>query len=144
MTTLLNPAPAGPVDADVATEMAQVVDILVPNEVEATTLTGLRCDDEDEVPQVARTLADRWKLQGCVITLGARGALVLDRFDGNETVTRIPPHRVRRRRHRRRRRRVLRVTGRRLAAGERCPPPRNWPTPPERCRPPRTAPRRTP
>lgn len=95
VTTLLNPAPAGPVDTDVAAEMAQVVDILVPNEVEATTLTGLRCDDEDDVPDVARTLADRWKLQGCVITLGSRGALVLDRSGGDETVTRIPPHQVR-------------------------------------------------
>jgi ribokinase len=78
VTTILTPAPAGPVDPS----LAAFVDILVPNEVEAAALTGLDCDDETQVPAIARRLADEWDLQGCVITLGARGAYVLDRSGG--------------------------------------------------------------
>ena len=50
----------------------------MPNEVEAAALTGLDCDDESQVPVIARRLADEWDLRGCVITLGSRGAFVLD------------------------------------------------------------------
>ncbi|MDX6261044.1 MAG: ribokinase [Kribbellaceae bacterium] len=74
VTTILTPAPAGPIDAS----LAAFVDILVPNEVEAAALTGLDCDDT-QVPVIARRLADEWNLRGCVITLGPRGAYVLDR-----------------------------------------------------------------
>ncbi|WP_328991648.1 ribokinase [Kribbella sp. NBC_01245] len=79
-TTIFNPAPAGPVDAG----LADVVDILVPNEVEAAELTGQSCDDEDALPRIARRLADEWDLQGCVITLGSRGVYLLDRSAGQE------------------------------------------------------------
>ncbi|MFI5712498.1 ribokinase [Kribbella sp. NPDC051620] len=74
VTTILTPAPAGPVDSS----LAAFVDILVPNEVEAAALTGLDCNDS-QVPVIARRLADDWNLRGCVITLGPRGAYVLDR-----------------------------------------------------------------
>ncbi len=77
-TTILTPAPAGPVD----TSLAAFVDILVPNEVEAAALTGLDCEDERQVPAIARRLADEWDLVGCVVTLGSRGAFVLDRSGG--------------------------------------------------------------
>ncbi len=68
------------------------MDILVPNEVEAAALTGLDCDDESQVPVIARRLADEWDLRGCVVTLGSRGAYVLDRSAGVEL--RVTPHRV--------------------------------------------------
>jgi ribokinase len=87
VTTILTPAPAGPVDAS----LAPFVDILVPNEVEAAALTGLDCDDS-QVPVIARRLADDWNLRGCVITLGPRGAYVLDRLAGIEL--RVPAHPV--------------------------------------------------
>ena len=85
VTTILTPAPVGPVDAS----LASFVDILVPNEVEAAALTGLDCDDS-QVPLIARRLADSWDLSGCVITLGARGAFVL--ADGVEVL--VPAHPV--------------------------------------------------
>jgi ribokinase len=88
VTTILTPAPVGPVDPS----LASYVDILVPNEVEAAALTGLDCDDESQVPMIARKLAEDWDLRACVVTLGARGAFVLDRVGGFEE--RIAAHEV--------------------------------------------------
>jgi ribokinase len=88
VTTILTPAPVGPVDAT----LASYVDILVPNEVEAAALTGLDCDDESQVPVIAHKLADEWELRGCVVTLGSRGAFVVDR--STQTEVWIEPHRV--------------------------------------------------
>ncbi|GAA1128797.1 ribokinase [Kribbella jejuensis] len=90
-TTILTPAPVGPVDPALA-GLAGYVDILVPNEVEAAALTGLNCDDESQVPMIARKLAEDWDLRGCVVTLGARGAYVLDRAGSFEE--RIAPYAV--------------------------------------------------
>ncbi|WP_433161280.1 ribokinase [Kribbella sp. CA-247076] len=87
VTTILTPAPVGPVDP----ALARFVDILVPNEVEAAALTGLDCDDETQVPVIARKLADEWELRGCVVTLGSRGAFVVDR-SGAEVW--VEPHQV--------------------------------------------------
>ena len=84
VTTILTPAPVGPVDPS----LASYVDILVPNEVEAAALTGLDCNDESQLPKIARKLADEWNLEGCVITLGARGVFLLDRTGGSETWSR--------------------------------------------------------
>ncbi|MGW1342388.1 ribokinase [Kribbella sp. NPDC002412] len=93
VTTILTPAPVGPVDR----LLASYVDILVPNEVEAAALTGLDCDDESQVPVIARKLADEWDLRGCVVTLGARGAFVVDRSSSSSSSSDevwIEPHRV--------------------------------------------------
>ena len=87
VTTILTPAPVGPIDHS----LAAYVDILVPNEVEAAALTGLDCDDSG-VPMVARKLAEEWDLRGCVVTLGSRGAFVLDRAAGYEE--RVDAHQV--------------------------------------------------
>jgi ribokinase len=89
-TTILTPAPAGPVDPS----LAEYVDILVPNEVEAAALTGMDCDDEAELPAIARRLSDEWNLRGCVITLGSRGAFVLDRSGRTEQQLRVTAHQV--------------------------------------------------
>jgi len=88
VTTVLTPAPVGPIEPRLMAD----VDILVPNEVEAAALTGLDCDDETQVPVIARKLADEWDLRGCVVTLGARGAFVVDRSSGAEVW--IEPHLV--------------------------------------------------
>jgi ribokinase len=70
LTTVLNPAPAQAV-----TESAlSLVDILIPNEVEATTLSGLRVVD----PDTALKAAERLICMGprrVVITLGEHGAV---------------------------------------------------------------------
>ncbi|MFI7064043.1 ribokinase [Kribbella sp. NPDC050124] len=89
VTTILTPAPVSPVDR----LLASYVDILVPNEVEAAALTGLDCDDESQVPIIARKLADEWNLRGCVVTLGSRGAFVVDRSSSSAAVW-IEPHQV--------------------------------------------------
>ena len=88
VTTILTPAPVGPVDP----ALSPHVDILVPNEVEAAALTGLDCDDSAQVPVIARKLADEWELRGCVVTLGSRGAFVIDRTEGTEVW--VDAHRV--------------------------------------------------
>lgn len=90
VTTILTPAPVGPVDPS----LGAYVDILVPNEVEAAALTGLDCNDESQLPKIARRLADEWDLQGCVITLGGRGVFVLDRTTDSDTEIRISGHSV--------------------------------------------------
>lgn len=97
VTTILTPAPVGPVDPS----LGAYVDILVPNEVEAAALTGLDCNDESQLPKIARRLADEWDLKGCVITLGGRGVFVLDRTTktstrngSSEAEIRIPGHAV--------------------------------------------------
>ncbi|WP_020523790.1 ribokinase [Catelliglobosispora koreensis] len=71
VTTILNPAPYLPLPADIA----EFVDVIIPNEVEAEQLTGLRCDD-DKAEQIARLLADSLARQAAVVTLGSRGAVL--------------------------------------------------------------------
>ena len=41
---------------------------------------------------IARKLADSWDLRGCVVTLGSRGAFVVDRAAGTEVW--VDPHQV--------------------------------------------------
>jgi ribokinase len=89
-TTILTPAPVGPVDPS----LAAFVDILVPNEVEAAALTGLDCGDESQWSAIARQLSDQWDLRGCIITLGSRGAFVLDRSGSSSTEIRVEAHQV--------------------------------------------------
>jgi ribokinase len=80
-TTMLNPAPALELDQDLLSK----VDICLPNEVEATTLTHIRVDDLDGAIRAAHALVSR----GCgavVVTLGAKGAVYVDR----ERVLEVP------------------------------------------------------
>ncbi len=67
---LLNPAPASPV----ADGLLALIDIIVPNQIEAEALTGGRLSSIDE----AFAAADRLRARGpdtVVITLGERGAI---------------------------------------------------------------------
>ena len=79
--TIYNPAPA----ADIPDELLQLTDILVPNETEASLLTGLTTSTDAGAARAARALQDRCLAGGdprgvraVIITLGSRGALVLD------------------------------------------------------------------
>lgn len=74
--TILNPAPAAAVPAELLAPIE-----LVPNEVEAETLTGMRVDDIDGAVQAASLLRERGPLQ-VVVTLGERGAVAVE--DGRE------------------------------------------------------------
>ena len=71
MTTILNPAPAAPLNAQTYSQ----VDILTPNEREASDLTGLEVQTVEDARRAAASLRSR----GCrvvIITLGKDGALL--------------------------------------------------------------------
>ncbi|MDI1463135.1 ribokinase [Catellatospora sp. KI3] len=72
--TVLNPAPY----ADLPGEIADLVDVIVPNEVEAEQLTGLSCRG-DAALGVALKLRRDFAGTGAVVTLGGRGVVVVDR-----------------------------------------------------------------
>lgn len=70
--TILNPAPAVPLPD----ELLRLTDICAPNEVETEMLTGLPVGTLDEAEAAARMLLTRGP-QAVILTLGARGALVV-------------------------------------------------------------------
>lgn len=86
LLTILNPAPA---DQRVCRSgILELVDVITPNEGEAAALTGLEIADGPEAVAAARKLQQ----MGCrrvVVTLGARGCLVVD-----EAMTWQPAYRV--------------------------------------------------
>lgn len=81
---ILNPAPARALRDGLLAD----VDVLVPNEGELTVLAGEASvpDQLDEIAALARSVP----VEQVVVTLGARGALVVD----DERVTRVPAPRV--------------------------------------------------
>lgn len=82
-TVVLNPAPAV---ADLA-DFAGLVDYVIPNVNEATKLTGVDCNGEGAA-RAAKAVMKQTGARGVVITLGARGALVVD----NGTVELVDGH----------------------------------------------------
>ncbi|NND04463.1 MAG: ribokinase [Acidimicrobiia bacterium] len=76
---ILNPAPA----AELPTGLLENVDILVPNESELASLAGAHTATEDEVAAAARSLP----VSEVVVTLGARGALVVSKSG----IKHVPP-----------------------------------------------------
>ncbi len=66
--------------------MLALADVLVPNETEAATLTGLRPDDWASAERMARAL-QQCGPRSVIITLGSRGVLLLD----EEHVMQQPP-----------------------------------------------------
>ncbi|GAB3354114.1 ribokinase [Modestobacter lapidis] len=70
-TVVLNPAPAQPLPAG----LLDRVDVLVPNEHELVRLTG--ADDGDRTPAELTALSRQLGVPAVVVTLGARGALVV-------------------------------------------------------------------
>ena len=68
-TVILNPAPAtGPLPAD----WLPLIDYLIPNELEAATLTGLPVDSADDAAKAAAALRAAGA-RNVLVTLGARG-----------------------------------------------------------------------
>lgn len=72
--TILNPAP--PPEAHLIAKLAELVDIVTPNEIEARDLTGSSSDDPALLTQLLRDRGFR----NVVMTCGARGSFV--RTDG--------------------------------------------------------------
>jgi len=78
---ILNPAPA----CELPCELFKYISLLVPNQTEASLLSGLQCHDEEcLIEAVARLRAKG--VQDVVVTLGSKGSLVC--HDGQ--VERIP------------------------------------------------------
>lgn len=71
--TVLNPAPAVPLDLD----LVGAVTFLVPNRSELALLTGLPVEDEPQAIAAARVLVERG-VRTVIVTLGADGALAVD------------------------------------------------------------------
>ncbi len=71
--TILNPAPA----ATIPDELLSLTDILIPNEIEASMLTGMPTGTLPEVTAAARKLQE-WGVKTVLITLGSRGALIVN------------------------------------------------------------------
>jgi ribokinase len=83
-TVVLNPAPAQPLPADVL----RLVDVLVPNEHELLRLTG--ADGGDRSLTELAALCRQLGAGGVVVTLGARGALVVPAT--GTALLQAPPH----------------------------------------------------
>ena len=80
---VLNPAP---VTAPLARNWLESADFLIPNEVEASALSGIEVDS----PESARRAAQALRQQGArnvIITLGKRGVLVLAEGEGADAAS---------------------------------------------------------
>lgn len=70
MFTVLNPAPA----RLIGKEILQYVDLIVPNETETASLTGIAPDTEQQVQEVYRQFAS-YGVKQMIITLGKQGCV---------------------------------------------------------------------
>ena len=66
--TILNPSPALPLSA----EILSLTDFLVPNELEAQTLAGLKMKKDQDLPKIAARLL-KMGVKNVAITLGSKG-----------------------------------------------------------------------
>lgn len=73
---ILNPAPARPLPA----EIFSLIDVITPNEIEAQQLSGIDAGEADGALAAARRIAGLGTPR-VVLTLGSRGALMLDPQD---------------------------------------------------------------
>ncbi len=83
--TILNPAPAAPLPD----ELLRLADICAPNETETELLTGLPAGSPQEAEAAARRLLERGP-GAVILTLGERGALLVDRDGVAEHVPAVP------------------------------------------------------
>lgn len=66
--TLLNPSPSRPLSP----KILSLTDFLVPNELEAQALSGMKMREDQDLPQIAAKLLKRG-VKNVVITLGSKG-----------------------------------------------------------------------
>lgn len=85
LNVLLNPAPA----RSLPDELLSLPDFIVPNESELNLLTDLPVNDIASAEAAARSLLERG-IQNVIVTLGARGALIVSRA----MTKHIPPFHV--------------------------------------------------
>lgn len=68
--TILNPAPA---KHNINSELLDLTDLIVPNETESETITGIAVSDEESMEENARKFREMG-VQNLIITVGERGA----------------------------------------------------------------------
>jgi ribokinase len=83
---ILNPAPARPLPET----LLDCVDVLIPNESEASLLASMPIQSRKEAEEAARRLLDRG-LQAVILTRGGEGALVVT---AEGRAVHLPPHQV--------------------------------------------------
>ena len=84
---ILNPAPA----RKLPPQILQGVDVLVPNEPETSQLTGIDIEAPESTQEAAKALLELG-VANVVLTLGSRGALVLD--GDSQQFLRVAPYSV--------------------------------------------------
>jgi len=77
LLTILNPAPAS---GALPSEMLKYVDVITPNESEASRLTGIDVCDKASAERAARILRQQG-IKNVVVTLGSQGCLLVDDLD---------------------------------------------------------------
>lgn len=77
LLTILNPAP---VSNEIPHETLQYVDVITPNETEASRMTGVEVTDRASAERAARILKHQG-VKNVVVTLGSRGCVVVDDLD---------------------------------------------------------------
>jgi ribokinase len=85
--TILNPAPALP--PAVAEPLWRLADVLTPNEHEAAMLSGVMVDSAESAGAAARQLQARGA-GDVIVTLGARGCIVVERNSPPEVFLALP------------------------------------------------------
>lgn len=83
---ILNPAPA----TSLPTSLLALVDVITPNENEASMLTGVAVRDINTAKDAARQLSAIGNIKTVIVTLGNDGALVLH----NDIFTHVPVQKV--------------------------------------------------
>ena len=81
--TVINPAPA----KAVPDQVLATLDMIVVNETECETITGVYPENKDTAEKAAKSLQEKG-VKTVVITLGERGSLV---FDVDEVIESVPP-----------------------------------------------------
>ncbi|BFZ58555.1 hypothetical protein PYCC9005_005618 [Savitreella phatthalungensis] len=76
--SILNPAPAVQLDD----KLLSKVSILIPNETEASILTGVQVVDGESAKEAGRQLLGRGVREAVLVTLGAQGVVACIRQDG--------------------------------------------------------------
>ncbi|WP_244827882.1 ribokinase [Caballeronia sp. TF1N1] len=78
-TTILNPAPAA---NELPADWFGLVDYLIPNELEAATLSGIAISTPDDARRAAHALRQKGA-RNVIVTLGGQGVFALLESDGN-------------------------------------------------------------
>ncbi|MDU4660807.1 MAG: ribokinase, partial [Clostridium butyricum] len=83
--TILNPAPAN----KIPDELLKYTDIIIPNETEAATLTGIEVTNLEEAEKAAKSFLSKG-VKYSIITLGEKGAALVS----NEKSVIVPAYKV--------------------------------------------------